>query len=177
MDPILSIHDAWLFSLTCVAALTDARNGTIPNWLTLPTLALAPLAHALQSGPGALAWSLASAAVCGLVPLLLFRAGAMGGGDVKLFAAAGALAGMHAGLALQLLSYVLAASGAACRLAYRGELGPVLRRTWALLTRSARLCVASDAQAREAGPSVRLGVAVFAACLVLAAQRALELMP
>jgi prepilin peptidase CpaA len=177
MDQPLSIYDAWLFSLACVAALTDARNGTIPNWLTLPTLALAPLAHALLSGPGALAWSLAGAAACGLVPLLLFRGGAMGGGDVKLFAAAGALVGAHAGLALQLLSYALAASGAVCWLAYRGELGRVLRRAWALLARSARLRVARDAPAHEAGMSVRLGVAVFAACVVLAAKQALELRP
>jgi prepilin peptidase CpaA len=173
----LSLYDAWLFSLTCVAALTDTRSGTIPNWLTLPTLALAPLAHALQSGPGALAWSLAGAALCGLVPFLLFRRGAMGGGDVKLFAAAGALAGVHAGLALQLLSYALAASGAACWLAYRGELGLVLRRSWALLARSARLRVAGDAPAHDAGVSVRLGVAVLVACLVLAARHALELRP
>ena len=177
MDPSLSIYDAWLLSLTCVAAATDARNGTIPNWLTLPSLALAPLAHALHAGPGALAWSLAGSAACALVPLVMFRSGAMGGGDVKLFAAAGALAGAHTGLELQMLTYVLAACVAVSRLGWRGELSVVLHSTWRVLTQRLRTRAASDASASDGGLSVRLGVAAFAACVVLAVKCALERPP
>lgn len=169
--------DAWLFSLTCAAALTDARRGTIPNWLTLPTLALAPLAHAVQAGPGALAWSLAGMAACAIVPVVLFRRNAMGGGDVKLFAAAGALRGAHDGLELQMLSFVLAGTAAATWLACRGELGRVLQRAGTLVARSLWPRAQRDADALEGETSIRLGIAVFAACVLLAAKSAMGIRP
>jgi prepilin peptidase CpaA len=177
MDFSASIYDAWLLVLTCIAAITDARRGTIPNWLTLPTLALAPLVHAVHAGPGALAWSLAGATVCAVVPFAMFQRGAMGGGDVKLFAAAGALAGAQAGLELQVLSYALAAGAAALWLLFRGELGGVLQRTWRLATRCFRRRAAGEAPALQTGVGVRLGLATFAACALLAGQSAMELVP
>jgi len=84
-----------------VAALLDARTGQIPNWLTLGTLALAPPARALASVSLAmLGLALLGAVLCALLPWLVYRAGGMGGGDVKLFAAVGALlpplASLHA---------------------------------------------------------------------------------
>jgi prepilin peptidase CpaA len=177
MDDPVSFYDAWLFCLTCTAAFTDARSGVIPNWLTLPTVMLAPVAHALLSGPGALAWSLAGAVVCAAVPFTLFVHGAIGGGDVKLFAAAGALVGAHAGLELQVVTYVLAALGAMAWLAYRGQLRAVLRRALARLARSALPRTAGMVPAADPAFSVRLGIAAFAACLVLAARGLPELQP
>ena len=174
------IYDVWLLLLTLGAAFTDARSGTIPNRLTLLCLVLAPLVHALRGGPGALAWSVAGAVACGLVPLAMFRRGAMGGGDVKLYAAVGALAGAQAGLELQLVSYMLAAGTAACWLLCRGELVPVLRRTRALLGRTLWPRAAGGGTCAgtrsEDGLSVRLGPAAFAACVLLSGKRALELL-
>ena len=175
MDFSVSIYDAWLLALTCIAAITDSRRGTIPNWLTLPTLALAPLVHAVHAGPGALAWSLAGATVCAGVPFAMFQRGAMGGGDVKLFAAAGALAGAQDGLELQVLSYALAAGAASLWLLFRGELGGVLQRTWWLVVRCFRRGVTGEAPALQAGVTVRLGVAAFAAGAMLAGRSAMEL--
>ncbi len=114
------------------AAVIDWRTGHIPNWLTLGTLCVGlfvlPLAQ-LVTGHGTWAqWGLAfaGALLCALVPLLLFRAGAMGGGDVKLLAAVGALMGPSVGVEIELYSFIAAALwGPAC-LAYRGELGRML---------------------------------------------------
>ena len=173
MDDAFSIYDGWLLALTCAAAVIDARSGLIPNWLTLPTLALAPLAHALQAGPGALGGALLSALLCAAVPLLLFARRAMGGGDVKLFAAAGALVGLHAGLTLQLLSYALATLLAMGWLVQSGELLPMLGRALRLLAGMFSARARRAAPAAAALTSVRLGVSVFIADAVLLIARGL----
>ncbi|AKU94082.1 hypothetical protein AKJ09_00746 [Labilithrix luteola] len=91
------------------AAWTDWRTGHIPNWLSFGALAGAPALHAvltvLEGGSStdagrAVFASLLGAFACGILPYLLFRRDALGGGDVKLFAAMGALCrpvvGFHA---------------------------------------------------------------------------------
>jgi prepilin peptidase CpaA len=117
-----SLPACLLLVLCTIAAITDLRRGLIPNWLTLPPLLLAPPALALVHGPGALAASLLGALLCGIVPLLLFLRGGMGGGDVKLLAAAGAIAGPGVGLELQLSAYLAAMLHALCMLSWRGQL-------------------------------------------------------
>jgi prepilin peptidase CpaA len=112
--------------VAAAAAVTDARTGLIPNWLTLPTLLAALLFHLITQGVGGLAFSLAGALACGLVPYILFRTGSMGGGDVKLLAALGALAGPQAGLEVELLGMCFAAAYGLLLLARRGALGRTL---------------------------------------------------
>jgi prepilin peptidase CpaA len=81
-------------------------------------------------------------AVCGLIPYLLFRKGAMHGGDVKLFAAVGALLGVFLGIGAELWSFLVAGFFALGKLAFQGKLlrtlgnaffitvNPVLPRRW-----------------------------------------------
>lgn len=116
-----------------VAAVTDLRSGLIPNWLTFPVIVGAPLVHGWLSGPGALLRSLLALLLCGLVPYLMFRRGGMGGGDVKLFAALGALVGLGLGLQVQLVSMLLACFWGLGVLAFRGQLFAVLRRSLQLM--------------------------------------------
>jgi prepilin peptidase CpaA len=119
--------------MTLVAAIFDARRGTIPRWVSLPFLLLAPLVHALAFAgkhapfdlPGPVWGGLLSAlgaALCAAVPYLLFRLGWAGGGDVKVLAALGALLGPHAALPAEFYALVLAALFAPTRLAYQGRL-------------------------------------------------------
>lgn len=165
LSPFASL---WLFALTALAAVTDTRRGLIPNWLTLPTLALAPLAQLATSGPRAASAALLGALGCALVPLLMFGLRAMGGGDVKLFAALGALCGASLGLELQLISYVIAALAALSVAAWRGRLLAILVSAARLLWPPRRT---RDTTALAAAPErltdVRLGASIFAAVLLL----------
>jgi prepilin peptidase CpaA len=154
---------AWLLALAATAALTDLRTGLIPNWLTLPSLALAPLAQLFAAGPGACGGALVGALACALVPLLLFGLDAIGGGDVKLFAALGALAGTRIGLEIQLLGYMLASVWALCGLAYRGALWATLVRALGVLLSPLR----RERSSLEAMNAVRLGLPILAATVLL----------
>ena len=114
---------------TAVAAVIDARRGVIPNALTLPLLGVALLGHGIAFGGRGLLLAVIGAALCGFVPFLMFQKGAMGGGDVKLYTALGALLGPHAGLEAMLLSLMVGTVYACGRLAFRGELLATLLRS------------------------------------------------
>lgn len=79
--------------LMAAAAFEDFRRFTIPNWLTLGLCALWPLS--LLAAPNVA--GMAGGAACGLIVFvvgaLLFARGYLGGGDVKLLAAAALWAG------------------------------------------------------------------------------------
>ncbi|MBX3250770.1 MAG: prepilin peptidase [Myxococcales bacterium] len=114
-------------SVALVSAVTDWRRGEIPNWLTLPPLVIGPLFWFLAGGAGVtgaklMINSLAGIFFCGLVPYLLFRKGAIGGGDVKIVAAMGALAGLYHGLEFALAGFLAAGVYALGRLAWEGKL-------------------------------------------------------
>jgi prepilin peptidase CpaA len=126
--------------MTAVAAWTDFRTGHIPNPVTLVPLAAAPFAHATYAGLHAgthaaliaFAYSVVGAVVCGLVPLFLYRLSAIGGGDVKLLAALGALCMPMLGLEAELYGFVAAALIAPARLAFEGKLKEIdpQKMTW-----------------------------------------------
>lgn len=112
MAPTLAPHV--LVALAVLASLiavwTDLRARRIPDWLTLPTFALALLARLLLagwSGPLGLADGLLGAFITFLVFFLLAIGGGMGMGDVKLMAGVGALLGFERSLyALVFISVV-----------------------------------------------------------------------
>lgn len=160
--------------VTAIAAWIDYRTGHIPNWLTLGPLAAAPVAHAAvaslmgrsDGALSALGLSLLGALVCGIVPLLLFRIDAIGGGDVKLLAAVGALCGPLLGIEAELYGFLTAAVLAPARLAYEGKLLRVLGNTAAMAMNP----LLPRARRREIAPEmltkVRFGPAIFAGVLV-----------
>lgn len=164
---------ATLATLALVASVTDSRNGVIPNQVTVPVLLGAPLAHAVAGGPGGALGSLLGLIICGLVPLLFFRLGAMGGGDVKLFAALGAIAGPSMGLAIELLSLSLAFFGGLSVMAWQGKLLRTLGNAARLalnpfLPRSRRREVAA-----EQLTTLRLGIAILGGTLLAIADHGL----
>lgn len=115
--------------LAALAAATDARTGRIPNWLTLPGILCALVWHATASGMFGVSLSLIGALACGLVPWVMFRATqgkAIGGGDIKLFAALGSWLGPLHGLETELSSFLLVGLLALVQLTYRGQLIQVL---------------------------------------------------
>ena len=123
------------------AAWTDSRTGLMPNWITLGALALAPVGHAVTAGIAAHAFrpaveaagfSVLGAITCAAIPLALYRASAIGGGDVKLFAALGALLRTLVGVEAQFYAFMAATVIQLGVLAYHGKLFHVLGNTLAL---------------------------------------------
>jgi prepilin peptidase CpaA len=110
------------------AVVTDLKSRRISNRLTYPAAALGLAIHTATGGWGGLATS-ALGLLLGLGLLLLpFYLGAMGGGDVKLLAAIGALQGpqfvlmtaVYAGLAggVLALGYLIRQRGLAAAVRY-----------------------------------------------------------
>ena len=117
--------------VTAIAAVADLRTGEIPNTLTLAPLVIAPIAYVvvavahhqtahtvLLEGGG----SLLGAVSCVVVPLLLYRQDAIGGGDVKLLASVGALLQPRLGLEAEMYAFFAAGVIAPAFLAYEGKL-------------------------------------------------------
>ena len=83
-----------------VSVVSDIATRRIPNLVTLGGLALGIVIHgaagfvtSFGAGFKGMGYAILGAAACGIVPFLAWRKGEMGGGDVKLFAAIGALVG------------------------------------------------------------------------------------
>lgn len=163
--------------VTAVAALFDWRTGHIPDWISLGALGLAPLAHlgvhlADGRGLGALAagagFSLVGAALCGLVPYILWRAEAIGGGDVKLFAAVGALLGPIVGIRAELYAFIAGMLWAPAMLAYEGKLFRTLGNTLALFGNLFKPKAKRRKVPREMMTKMRFGPAIFAGTVATA---------
>jgi prepilin peptidase CpaA len=159
------------------AALCDWRRGEIPNWLTLPPLVGAPLAYGFAFGIEYALHSFAAAFLSALVPYLLFRRGAMGGGDVKVFGALGAITGFDllVGIEIELGALVVAMVVACGALAWKGALlrtlgnaltqalNPVLPVRW-----RQKPCIALSAPVRMGG-AILVATGIFTAPYLAAA--------
>ena len=93
-------------SVAAAAAIVDMRTGRIPNMLTVLGMTAGLVGGAIFGGLQGVMMAIGGGLAASIVPLLLFRAGAMGGGDVKLLAALGALLGLEMGLELETLAFL-----------------------------------------------------------------------
>jgi prepilin peptidase CpaA len=178
MNESLLAHALLLVIAGC-AAFTDLRSGHIPNWITLPPLLVAPLVYLLVGGPTALLSSLFGALVCAAVPALVFFASpaGMGGGDVKLLAAIGALAGAYLGIEIELYSFLAISAYALLLLAWRGQLRSALRNSVLtflnlFLPRERRWPIVAESMT-----TLRLGGAILVASLYCLTLQHAELWP
>ena len=112
---------AMTIALGCVAVFDDLRRGTISNWVNLTAIASGLLYHSIHQGWLGLATASAGAALGFAVFLALYCLGGMGGGDVKLMAAFGALLGPRAILTAALLASVIGGLMAAACLVLRSR--------------------------------------------------------
>jgi len=162
---VAAIASGLALGVTIVGAVCDSRSGEIPNWLTLPPLLAAPLAYCLAIGPEHAARSLAAACLDAAIPYLLFRRGGMGGGDVKIFGAIGAVTGFDPflGLEIQLAALSIAMLFALGALAWKGQLlrtlASVLAQILRLLLRKGHRSQFSD----HLSVSIRMGVPILIA--------------
>lgn len=168
-----SVHFAWgaAFSLLLVTGCVyDWRTRKIPNELVALILATGWL-YALLSPDilRALGSSLAGTAVGFAIWIAFYIAGAIGAGDVKFFAAAGAWLGPGATWRAALIAAVVGGVLAVGFLVLQGRLGLVLRRM-ALAASSGSLAILHD---RSAAPGTThrhlpYGVALAIGALVAA---------
>jgi len=163
-------------AITGIAAWFDWRKGEIPNWVTLGPLGMGLLGHLVlglvSAGVHGALWSvlgaLLGAIACGLVPALLWYKGAIGGGDLKLLMAIGALLGPMLGIEAELYGFIAAALYAPARLAYEGKLLRTLGNTFSLAFNP----VLPKAKRREIAPEMmtwlRFGPPMFVGMCVTA---------
>ena len=86
-------------ALVIVGALRDVTSYTIPNWISVALVALFfPAALAAGLAPGAIGVHALVGVVALVTGMVMFALGWIGGGDAKLFAAAGLWVGFPAGL-------------------------------------------------------------------------------
>lgn len=172
-----------LVPLTASAAFVDLRTGLIPNRLVLVGLvagcvvrvaaayaALPAEAPQLVALAGVAAGCLLGVCIGGAGPYLLFRLGALGGGDVKLLAAVGAGVGPALGIRIELFAFVLAALYALARLALAGRLLALLRSSAALLLWPFFPGARRGSPSPGALGALRFGPAIFLATLLVAAE-------
>jgi len=164
--------------LTLTAALIDGRTGRIPNWLTLAGGILSLGIHGVSGGLPGLVPSVVGAALCGLVPFVLYwasRGTAIGGGDLKLFLVLGALLGPELGLSIQFSSYVLVSTFAMLRLTYEGKLWQLIGHLLILAARPFRKPAGREAPHPLALTEIRLGPFIFLASVLAIASEHLHL--
>lgn len=174
----MNIHNMLLLiavMLTSLAALWDIRTGAIPNRLVLVGLAVAlcvrPSFAWLSRDSAAAGAALLDVALgvltCTLVPIMAYAGRSMGGGDLKLFAACGALIGPELGFELQIFSFVVACLYVFGLLAFRGTLLRTLGASLValsnpILPRSMRRAVPPEAR-----QSIHFGPAICAASVIV----------
>jgi prepilin peptidase CpaA len=171
--------------LVCaVAAVSDFRTGLIPNWLTFGALLSGILGHLVygtwvsggSAGVHEAAVSVAGLVLCALAPGVLYWKGAMGGGDLKLFAAIGALCQPLVGIEIQMYALVIAAVIAPARLAYEGRLLRVMAGTLSVAFNPFLPRARQRSLPPEALTSFRLGPAIFAGAALSLALRSSALL-
>src|SRR5579863_2601013 len=96
-----------LIAVAAVCAVTDLVSGKIYNAVTYPAIALGFAMQLALHGSSGLWLALAGFTVGFFPAFVLFAVGGMGGGDVKLLAAVGALGGAIAATETLILAFVV----------------------------------------------------------------------
>jgi Flp pilus assembly protein protease CpaA len=174
-----TLYELWLqwgalIGASLVAALTDLRQGRIPNWLTLPLWALGLARAACLGGAGGFAGALGVSALLALPYVALWVLGKGGAGDAKLMAALGAWLSLDEGLVVlccvATTGMILALLAMAARREHQSPLWTSLTSlclfaaVWGSGARTGGL-LACDDQGRTPEPANRLtlpyGMAIF----------------
>jgi prepilin peptidase CpaA len=155
--------------IVAAGALCDFFTRRIPNLLTLGGFILGIGYHGsvgfVERGVGGglrgIGLALLGAILCAIVPTMSFNRGEMGGGDVKLFAAIGAMAGLSLGIDAQAITFIFAALILwPWRLAKAGKLRAFGAQIVAKVLRRSEKLDAIKVAPVVLGPSIFLGLCV-----------------
>jgi prepilin peptidase CpaA len=156
-----------LLAVAVTCAVTDLWKGKIYNAVTYPAMAIGVVLAVVQHGAPGIFYALGGFAVGFFPAFVLFALGGMGGGDVKLLGAIGAIAGAVAATETLILAFVFGGLFALGKLAWHGRLFATLWRT--LRTIAGYLVPGlgrAEAAPGEGRLEVRFGVAI---CVALVA--------
>ena len=104
MDSVLVIA---LMIVLLIAVVTDLRSSRIPNWLTFPAMSFALAAHAWLNGIDGFLFGLAGFGTGLALFFLIYLAGGIGAGDVKLLASIGAFVGVYGVLSCAWIAMII----------------------------------------------------------------------
>ncbi len=126
---------AILAALVIASAIADLVVGRVPNAITLPVIVAALVLQPTLHGNSGL-WQALGGLAAGAVPMLVcWRLGGIGGGDVKLMAAVGALTSWQFALGTLVWALLLSALMAVVVMIRRRIVRRTLGRVgWSLLT-------------------------------------------
>ncbi|HWK31053.1 MAG TPA: A24 family peptidase [Terriglobales bacterium] len=128
---MFSILNITILAFVLTVAAIDLQSRKVPRVLTTVAFFSGILYHTLAGG----ILSAMAAALAGfLFGVLLFRAGAIGGGDVKLATALGALLGWALWLRAMYIAILAAAAIAVLLALYKGVLRQTLRNALTVIT-------------------------------------------
>jgi prepilin peptidase CpaA len=162
--------------VSAIGAWFDVKRSYIPNWITVGGIAAGLIGHSVlglahggvQEGLRGLVFSVLGAFAASIIPLFLYRAKAIGGGDVKLLAAIGAICRPLIGIEAVFYAFVVAALYAPARLVYEGKLFKTIGNAFFILLNP----VLSKARRKEISPEMmtelRFGPSVFIGALLAA---------
>lgn len=171
--------DGTLLSLCILAAVlvlvtyTEIQSARIPNWITLPALALAFSVSFIGIGIPLVSSLLGFAAGFGFL-FVFYLFGGMGGGDVKLMGAVGALLGFPGVLPVLMYTAFIGGAMAVVALIWHGRLRAGLRDSVGMFftAKERHTLEEADAAAEAAAPeaprplTIPYGLAIVAGCLV-----------
>jgi prepilin peptidase CpaA len=142
-----------------IAAATDIRKREIPNWLTLGAILAGLAANPVFTGWEGFRLSMMGFLIAALIFLPLFALRFLGGGDVKLMGAIGALAGHQNLLVVFLLDALLAGVAAVVLMVVRGRVRQTLRNIGhAIRSMTKGRAPHQDNPQMEAGSGASLGM-------------------
>lgn len=151
-----------LLVATAVGALTDIKSGRIPNALTYPLWVFGGIYALAGGGRDALLDSLSGFALAFVPCFLLYLSGGLGGGDVKMMAAVGALMGFHFTASAMLTSIFVGAAIAVLIVIWEGRIVTTLKYLgWRLFGWGRGTSFETEAPAQ-----VPFGVAICLACVL-----------
>lgn len=165
MNTIGVLRDALLLALCAGASYTDLRFRRIPDLLTFPAMVVALVLSFAGAGLPGLLGAATGLLVSGTVLGLVAMAGGMGGGDVKLMAAVGALLGLPDCLWGLLYAALLGGVLAIGMALVRGDLLRALRNIGAWVWGMVRMAKERPALGQGAPLYVPYGVAIAAGAL------------
>ena len=125
MDSVIVVA---LMIVLLIAIVTDLHSSRIPNWLTFSAMGFALAGHAWLGSMHGVLFSLAGLGTGLGLFFLIYLAGGIGAGDVKLMAAIGAFVGVYGVLSSAWLAMVVGGVYAIAAMCYQWGLASAGQR-------------------------------------------------